>query len=201
MRRPLISGLTSGSALACLLGVTLAGTPAQASIRHYISRLIHPIPVTTEYDRDAHLSGHTYSWGDVHMTVTRYAGVVRAAVDHDLQKKGWQQVPSGGAVTVFALGDMQGTAGLKSYYSKQNVTWAGDWGLQGWGAGWKPYHGEATTTAVTVPGNNLVIDMFDTASHRPVFRSVAGVQLWDTAQKNTKYLDDSVKKMLKKLPE
>jgi hypothetical protein len=186
----------------CIAAVVFlpATTPAHASIRHSLSRLIHPIQVTTEYDRDAREGAKTYSWGAASMVVSQYTDVVKADVNRDLQAKGWQPVASGGAVTLFAHGDVQGSGPLEAYYGKLNAGWAQGWGEHGWGLGWKPWYGEATTVALNVPGNNMVIDMFDTQSHRLIFRSVAQEQLWTNDKTARRYLLDSVKKMLEKLP-
>jgi hypothetical protein len=186
--------------LIVLLAAVSATPAAHASIKHFLSRLIFPIQVTTEYDRDARAGAKTYSWGAARMAVAQYTAVVKADVDHDLQKQGWQPVSAGGAVTVFVQGDVQSSAALEGYYQKLNAGWAGGWGDEGWGRGWRPLYGEATTVALNVPGNNLVIDMFDTQSHRLIFRSVAQEQLWTNDKTARQYLLDSVKKMLKKLP-
>jgi hypothetical protein len=189
------------SSILIVLLAALAATPmAHASIRHFLSRLVFPIQITTEYDRSARPGAKTYSWGAATMVAAQYTAVVRADVDQDLQKKGWQLVASGGAVTIFAQGDVQGSAALESYYRKLNAGWGEGWSGQGWGPGWKPLYGEATTVALNVPGNNLVIDMFDTDSHRLIFRSVAQEELWTNDKTTRQYLSDSVRKMLKKLP-
>ena len=190
----------ASSVLIVLLAALPATPPAHASIEHFLSRLVFPIQVTTEYDRTARAGAKTYSWGAATMAVAQYTAVVRADVDRDLQKKGWQLVASDGAVTIFAQGDVQGSSVLESYYQKLNAGWGEGWGGQGWGPGWKPLYGEATTVALNVPGNNLVIDMFDTNSHQLIFRSVAQEELWTKDKTTRQYLSDSVKKMLKKLP-
>jgi hypothetical protein len=188
------------SVLIVLLAALPAIPPAHASIKHFLSRLVFPIQVTTEYDRTAREGAKTYSWGAATMAVAQYTTMVRADVDLDLRKKGWQLVASGGSVTIFAQGDVQGSAALESYYQKLNAGWGQGWSEQGWGTGWKPWYGEATTVALNVPGNNLVIDMFETNSHRLIFRSVAQEELWTNDKTTRQYLLDSVKKMLKKLP-
>ena len=179
--------------LALPLVLAAAAVTAQAS-------LLHRIPIAVEYDHTSHLAAHTYSWGVAQMVVPGLTPVVRAAVDKTLAKRGWQMVPSGGAATVFVEGDVQGMNGSQAFYNGLNAGWDQNWSPDGWGAGWKPYYGELTTNALERPGNNLVIDIFDSASHRLLLRAVAGEQLWDKQKKTTKYLNESVKKMLKTLP-
>ena len=180
--------------------VLASAPPAHASIKHFLSRLIHPIQVTTEYDRNARSGPKTYSWGAATMAVPQYTAFVKEDVERDLQKRGWQPVATGGAVTLFLQGDVQGSAALEAYYQKLNAGWGEGWGEHGWGLGWKPWYGEATTVALNVPGNNLVIDMFDSRSHRLIFRSVAQEELWTNEKTARRYLLDSTKKMLNKLP-
>jgi len=60
--------------------------------------------VETDYDHSVNFAQvHTYSWGHVHATDPLFEGRIREAVDRDLQAKGWQQVPTGGDVTLTAV--------------------------------------------------------------------------------------------------
>ena len=60
--------------------------------------------VRTDYDHNANFAQyHTYSWGKVKTTDPFYASRIQQAVDSQLQAKGWQLVPSGGSVTIFAF--------------------------------------------------------------------------------------------------
>ena len=60
--------------------------------------------VVTDYDHAANFTQyHTYSWGHVLSSDPLFEQRIRDAVDHDLQAKGWQQVPEGGEVTLTAV--------------------------------------------------------------------------------------------------
>ncbi len=162
---------------------------------------LHPSTVTVESDRSAALARRSYSWGDVHLAVAQYDGTVRAAVDKILAAKGWQLVPSGGSATLFAVGDVRGEAQLVESYSKQGGGWgAGQWGWQGLGAGWKPQFGEATVNALATAESHLVVDVFDTASHKLLFRGVMVEDVSGTEKANIKGLQKKLKAMWKKLP-
>ncbi len=157
--------------------------------------------VTTEYDHSAPLARRTYSWGGVRMEMPQYAPTVRAAVDKDLQKRGWQLAVTGGSATVFAAGGIRGIGELEADSAKQNGGWAADqWGLQGLGPGWKPTYGEATINALGTAESHLVVDIFDTGSRRLLFRGVGPDRLSNTEKKNNKGLEESVKLMFKKFP-
>ena len=167
--------------------------------------LIFPPPaVTTEYDRSAPLVRRSYSWGNVQMAVSQYAGTVRVAVDQNLQKRGWQLVPSGGSITVYAHGDIRGEAQLLTVYGPSGAEaaghWEQPWTAQGLGSGWKPFYGEAVFNAINVPENNLVIDMFDTGSRRLLFRGVLQDELSAPEKQSTKTLTKTIKRMFSKFP-
>ena len=186
-----------------LVCLSLAASLAHASYAQFsfLSSFLNPPITTTESDSAAALQRRTYSWGEVHMAVPQYEPVVRAAVDKSLQKLGWQLVPSGGSATVFALGDVRGEPELEADYTKQGGGWgAGQWGLQGLGPGWKPGYGEPTVNALGTSGSHLVIDIFDTPSHKLVFRGVLMEDISGTEKNNTKGLQKIINKTFKKFP-
>ncbi len=162
--------------------------------------LLHPVQITTEYDHSAHLAGRTYSWGRVTMQVPGYQDVVKAAVDKNLRARGWQLVPTGGSATIFATGDISSEPQMTAFYSGPGAGWGQGWGAQGWGPGWKPGYGEPTWNALSRAGNNLVIDIWDTSSRQLLFRGVMDDDLSGVEKKNTKGLEQSLKKMFKKFP-
>ncbi len=155
--------------------------------------------VTIEYDHAAPLSRRTYSWGGVRLAVPKYGTAIQGAADKYLQARGWQLLPSGGSATVFATGDVQGIEELDQGYGQDN--WGvGQWGPQGLGGGWNPTYGEATVNALATAESHLVLDIFDTNSHRLLFRGVTGEDLSGTEKKNVKGLTGRVKQMFKKFP-
>ncbi len=156
--------------------------------------------VTTEYDRAAPLARRTYSWGGMHMEVPSYEPTVRAAMDRDLAKRGWLLAPSGGSLTLFAMGGIRSEAELESGYAKQNPAWSPRWSAQGWGSGWKPFYGEATVAALGSAESHLVVDIFDTSTHQLLFRGIAPDHLSRSEKQNTKNLQKALKLMFKKFP-
>ncbi len=179
-----------------------AGTAA-AEVQ-FLGLVLPPPAVTIEYDHSASLVRRSYSWGEIHMAVPQYAGAVRAAIDASLQKRGWQLVPSGGSTVVFAHGDIRGEAQLLAAYGGASPeaagTWLQSWTVQGYGPGWKPYYGEAVLNALSVPENNLVVDIFDTSDHRLLFRGVMQDELSAPEKQTTKTLTKTIKRMFSKFP-
>ncbi len=192
-------GRTSLVLVAVSLGSLAPGAVARAQ-ETSLAALITPPAVTSEYDRSVPLAGRTYSWGEVKLAMPPYSDSVRMAIDSILRKRGWQLAPSGGSVTLFAYGDIRGEAQLTAAYQAFCGGWGQPWSAQGWGPGWKPQYGEATFNALNVPENNLVLDMFDTANHRLLFRGVMKDDLSGTEKKNNKQLKKTVKRLLGKFP-
>jgi hypothetical protein len=147
--------------------------------------------VVTDYDHSANFSQyHTYSWGHVHSSDPLFEQRIRDAVDHDLQAKGWQQVPEGGDVTLTAVLIKREQAEYNTFYTGLG----GGWRWHGWGGGM------ATTTIDRVPVGTLLVDMYDTNSKQLIWRGEAHDQMSDKPEKDTKKLEKAVDKMFEKFP-
>jgi hypothetical protein len=73
--------------------------------------------VRTDYDHGANFSSYqTYSWGTVKTSNPLNEDRVKAAVDKDLQAKGWLLVASGGSTTVFATGNVKNEQEAETMY-------------------------------------------------------------------------------------
>jgi hypothetical protein len=147
--------------------------------------------VETDYDHSVNFAQvHTYSWGHVHATDPLFEGRIREAVDRDLQAKGWQQVPTGGDVTLTAVAIKRNQAEYNTFYSGLGPGWR--W--RGWGGGM------ATTTVENIPVGTLVVDIYDSNSQHLLWRGLAHDQLSDKPDKNTQKLQKAVDKMFDKFP-
>jgi hypothetical protein len=161
--------------------------------------------VRTDYDHGANFSSyHTYSWGTVKTSNPLNEDRVKAAVDKDLQAKGWQLVASGGSATVFATGNVKNEQEAETMYDGMGGGWGGGWGWGGFGGFGGGFgmggFGEADTTVENQRVGHLVVDVFDASSHHLLFRGVADYDLSNKASKNTKNLDKDISDMLKKFP-
>ena len=152
--------------------------------------------VRTDYDHGTNFSKyHTYSWGPVKTSNPLYQDRVKAAVDKDLQAKGWQLVASGGSATVFATGNVKNEQETETMYDGLGGGFGGFGG--GFGSGG---FGEADTTVENQRVGHLVVDIFDGSSHHLLFRGVADHDLSNKASKNTKSLDKDIRDMFEKFP-
>ena len=163
--------------------------------------------VRTDYDHQVNFSQyHTYSWGQVKTADPFYVGRIQQAVNSQLQSKGWQMVPSGGSVTIFASDNLHNQQETQTMYDNLGGGWGTGWGAGwgwggwGWGGGWGSGVGEATTTTTTQAVSNVVIDLFDSSTKTLLWRGLATADLSTNAAKNTKSLDGDIGKMFKGFP-
>jgi hypothetical protein len=163
--------------------------------------------VRTDYNHQANFSQyHTYSWGTVKTTDPFYVSRIQQAVNQQLQSKGWQLVPSGGSVTVFATDSLHNQKETQTMYDGMGGGWGGGWGWGGWGwsGGWADSgpggFGTSTTTTTDQPVSNLVIDLFESNSKNLLWRGLATEDLSSNAAKNTKSLDNDIARMFKGFP-
>src|ERR1700722_7832956 len=160
--------------------------------------------VRTDYDHGVNFSQYrTYSWGTVKTADPFFAPRVQQAVDKQLQSKGWQLLPSGGAVTVFANDNLHNQKETQTMYDGFGGGWGGGWGWGGWGWGGLGNpggFGDAPTTTTNQPVANLVVDIFDGNSKNLLWRGLATEDLSTNANKNTKSLDSDIARMFKSFP-
>jgi hypothetical protein len=160
--------------------------------------------VQTDYDHSINFSQYnTYSWGKLQASNPFFAPRIQAAVDNQLQSRGWKLVPSGGAVTVFASDNIHSQQEVQTMYDNYGGGWGFGWGWRSWAwsGGWPyPGYGNSTTTTVDQPVSNLVIDMFEGSSKKLLWRGLATEDLSSNADKNTKKVDNDINDMFRGFP-
>jgi Domain of unknown function (DUF4136) len=157
--------------------------------------------VRTDYDHSANFAQiHTYSWEKVKTSDPFYADRIKQAVNAQLQAKGWQLVPSGGDVTLFAADKVHNQQEVQTMYDGLGGGWGGGWGWGRWGWGDAGGFGEATTTTTNQPVGNVVIDIFNSNTKKLLWRGLASGDISTNASKNTKALDSDIKKMFNNFP-
>jgi len=114
-------------------------------------------------------------------------------VNAALAAKGWNQVDSGGDVSIIALEMTQNQQTLNTFYDG----FGGGWGWRRFGGGG---FGEATTTTETYTVGTLVVDLYDAKSKQLLWRGSSSDTLSNNSNKNIKNLDKGVQKMFKKFP-
>ncbi len=160
--------------------------------------------VRTDYDHSVNFAQyHTYSWGQVKTSDPFYVQRLKNAVNQQLQAKGWQLMPSGGAVTILATDNVKNQQEVQTVYDGWGGGWGGGWGWGRWGmGGWAGPggFGTADTTTTNQPVSNVVVDLFDSGSKSLLWRGLATLDLSNNANKNTNSLDNDIKQMFKNFP-
>jgi Domain of unknown function (DUF4136) len=145
--------------------------------------------VKTDYDHNANFGQYkTYSWEKVQTRDPLMVDRIKNAVNAALAAKGWTQVDSGADVSVVAMEITKNQQTLNTFYD-------------GFGGGWRwGGFGDATTTTETYKVGTLVVDLFDTKAKNLVWRGSTSDTLSNNPDKNTKNLDNGVKKMFAHFP-
>jgi hypothetical protein len=144
--------------------------------------------VSTDYDHAAKFSAYkTYSWTKVATVDSIWDARVKDAVNRQLSAKGWTLVPSGGDVSIVAVGTDRTEQQLNTYYN-------------GFGGRRFGGFGNATTTVDKYWVKTLVVDMFDAGSKNLIWRASASNTLSGNPEKNTKNMNKGVKKMFSHFP-
>src|SRR5579859_3804 len=92
--------------------------------------------VRTDYNHQANFAKyHTYTWGNVKTSDPFYLDRIKAAVDKQLQAKGWQLVTSDASVTNCANDSLHNQKETQTMYEGFGGGWGGGWGWGGWGWG------------------------------------------------------------------
>ena len=165
--------------LILVVALVLSGCPSQT--------------VNTDYDHKVSFSDfHSYSWGSVKTSNPLYVQRIKDAVDPDLRAKGWQLLPSGGDVTIAAVGSSQDRQMYQTYYS----------GLGGEGYYYGGFGdlGTSTTIVQTFKVGTLVLDMYDAKTKHLVWRSTAKADISNSPGNNPQRFDKAVDQMLKTFP-
>jgi hypothetical protein len=150
--------------------------------------------VKTDYDHSADFAAyHTFSWLKVDASNPLWTDRIKQAVGQQLSAKGWTEQPSGGDVSVAAMGRTRQEQTYNTFYD----------GLGG-GWGWRRFGGmgmgEATTTVEDTPVGSLNVDLFDSRTKKLIWRGTASQTLSSKPEKNTEKLDKAVADMFKKFP-
>jgi hypothetical protein len=144
--------------------------------------------IKTDYDHHVSFSQYrTYSWGKIETSNPLWDDRIKEAVNRELAKKGWTEVPSDGDATIMAINTTHERPTLRTFYDA----------FPGWR--WGGF-GESTTYVENYEVGTLVIDMFDTRSKKLIWRGSASDTLPDKPEKAVKDLEKSVDKMFEHFP-
>lgn len=147
---------------------------------------------------------HAYSWGKVKVSNPFDADRIEHAIDGQLHKKGWQEVPSGGQVTIDVADHIRNEQEAETYYSGLGGGWGMGWGWGGWGWsgwGWGPGgFGQSETTMKNVPEGHMVIDMFDTQNKQLIWRGISQGEVNNNPSKERQTIYQDIYKLFYSFP-
>ncbi len=152
--------------------------------------------VQTDYDPAVTFSRyHTYAWRQeppVRNPLVRQRLV--AAIDTQLQAKGWSRVPEASADIALV-----GNVATREEQTLDTFYEGPDWGGWGW-RGISGYGGYRTTHVYTYTVGTLVLDMFDTRTKQAVWRATAEGTVPGTPEKVNAAVQKAVDRMFAGFP-
>lgn len=118
---------------------------------------------------------------------------IMSGVDARLQAAGWRP-SNAGEVTVVAHVATAQKQSISTFYD------SGPYAGWGWRAMPAPGMGSATTVVDTYQTGTLVVDLFDTANKKAIWRGTAEADIPDKPEQTTSLLDASLDKMFAGFP-
>ncbi len=152
--------------------------------------------VYTDHSPTANFSQYdSYTWSpDLQGMSPLVQERVVAAIDAQLQAKGWRRAAEGGDVTVVVRASTEAKQDVDTYYEQPM------WGGWGWRNSWMYGPGYPTTTVRNYTEGTLVVDMFDTASKRAIWRGTATGTVSKDPQKNATAVQAGIIEMFEGFP-
>lgn len=165
-------------------GVVLAGAPLMSMAQ----------TVTIDYDHTVNfLKFKTYTWDKVHATDPGVEDRITIATNRDLSQRYMTEVDSGSDVTITAVEATQDKAEFSTFYDGLGgFTWQ-----RGWGAG--GFMDNAAGLG-DIPVDTLVLDMYDTKTHKLLWRGTVTEAVAGSEDKNDQKMDKAVTLLIGKYP-
>jgi Domain of unknown function (DUF4136) len=165
-----------------LVGTALAAAPVLAQT------------VTIDYDHSVNfLKFKTYTWEKVHATDPSVEDRITIALNRDMAGRYMTEVPKGGDVSITAVEATQDKQEFTNFYdSLGDYTWQRSWGSAGFL--------DSQATLNDVPLNTLIIDMYDTKTHKLLWRGTVTETVASSQDKNDQKIDRAVTLLIGKYP-
>jgi hypothetical protein len=167
---------------AALFGTAMAAAPIVAQT------------VTIDYDHSVNFAKFkTYTWQKVHATDPQVEDRITIALDRDMSNRYMTEVSKNGDVTITAVDATQDKQEFSDFYaSLSDYTWQRPWGSAGFM--------DSQATLQDVPVDTLVIDMYDTKTHKLLWRGVVTEPVAKGEDKNDRTIDKAVTELIGKYP-
>lgn len=133
-------------------------------------------------------TNHTYTFENLYTTDAMVEPRLAAAIDRNLQTRGWQEVAQGGDVLVTAvLADNHDRGLYRNFYAGLNNL--------AWNAVGIEAPGDAPTGVAHAPAGTLIIDMYNSRTGELIWRGTAADFLTGDTGSNELKVDDAVTRM------
>lgn len=163
-------------------GVALAGSSTQAQTANI------------DYDHSINfLKLKTYTWGKVHATDPAVEQRITLALNRSMKGRYMTEVPKGGDVTVTAVEASKDKQEYSEFYdSLGDFAWQRPWGNGGLM--------DAQAAVTDLPLGSLVIDLYDTKTHKLLWRGVMTEPPAKNEDKTDQEMDKAVTQLIGKYP-
>jgi Domain of unknown function (DUF4136) len=155
-----------------------------------------PMPaqtITIDYDHTVNfLKFKTFTWGKLHATDPSVEDRITIAVNRDMA--GRYMTPSDhGDVTITAVEATQDKQEFSSFYDSlgSDYSWQ-----RPWGTGFM----DSQATLDAIPLDTLVIDMYDSKTHKLLWRGTVTEPIAGSQDKNDQKIDKAVTMLISKYP-
>ena len=151
--------------------------------------------VTIDYDHSVNfLKFKTYTWGKIHATNPDVEARITLAANRDLAGRYMTEVAKGSDVILTAVAATQDKQEVTSFYdSLSDYTWQRPWGSAGFL--------DSQATLNDVPLDTLVLDMYDSKTHKLLWRGTITVPAADATSKDAdQKFDKAVTQLISKYP-
>ena len=165
-----------------LFGVAIASAPVLAQT------------VTVDYDHSVNfLKFKTYTWEKVHATDPGVEDRITIAVNRDMGGRYMTEAPKGGDVTITAVDATQDKQEFSTFYNSlgSDYSWQ-----RPWGSGFL----DSQAALEDIPLNTLVIDMYDTKTHKLLWRGTVTEPMAGSEDKKDNTIDTAVTLLISKYP-
>jgi hypothetical protein len=150
--------------------------------------------VTIDYDHTVNfLKFRTYTWDKVHATDPTVEDRITIALNRDMTGRYMTEVAKGGDVTIAAVEATQDKQEFTTFYnSLGDFTWQRGWGSAGFL--------DAQASLNDVPLDTLIVDMYDTKTHKLLWRGTVTESVASSQDKNDQKIDRAVTLLISKYP-
>jgi hypothetical protein len=168
---------------AALVGMAMAGAPILAQT------------VTIDYDHTVNfLKFKTYTWEKIHASDPDVESRITAAMQRDMTGRYMTEVAKGGDVTLTAVEATKDKHEFTTFYNElgSGYAWQRPWGSAGFM--------DTQATLGDIPLNTLVVDMYDTNTHKLLWRGTVVEPSGGTGDKEDQMMDKAVTLLINKYP-